>query len=90
MPLCLMGEKILRKIFLKISLKMHSAFSKRFQVLEGHQSSTSGWCYRGTSLIRNSPPLGPPWGPRHGPTVGSWEEAVSYERGTYRWPSIRR
>ena len=26
-------------------------------------------------------PLGPPQGPRHGPTVGSWEAAVSYQRG---------
>ena len=27
-------------------------------------------------------PLGPPWDPRHRPTVGSWAEEVSYERGT--------
>ena len=28
------------------------------------------------------PPLGSPQGPGHSPTVGSWEENVSYERGT--------
>ena len=38
--------------------------------------------YRGTSLIRNSTPLGPPWDLRHGSTVGSWREMVSYEQGT--------
>ena len=39
--------------------------------------------YRGTSLIRYRPhPLGPPEDPRHSPTIGSYEGAVSYERGT--------
>ena len=28
------------------------------------------------------PPLGSPQGPRQSPTVGSWEDDVSYERGT--------
>jgi len=27
-------------------------------------------------------PLGPPYGPRHGPNVGSYEAAVSHERGS--------
>ena len=36
--------------------------------------------YRGTSLIRNSPPpLGPPQGPRHMATVESYGGAVSYD-----------
>jgi hypothetical protein len=38
--------------------------------------------YRGTSLIKRIPPLGPPQGPRKSPTVGSWERAGSPERGT--------
>jgi hypothetical protein len=39
--------------------------------------------YRGTSLIRNSPPpVGPPQDSRYSPDVGSWEEGVSYERDT--------
>ena len=39
--------------------------------------------YRGTSLIKNQPhTLGPPYNPRYNPTVGSWWEGVSYERGT--------
>jgi len=31
---------------------------------------------------KTPPPLGPPKGPRHSPTVGSYGEAFSYERGT--------
>ena len=27
-------------------------------------------------------PLGPPWDPRHGATIGFYEKAFSYERGT--------
>jgi len=39
--------------------------------------------YRDASLIRNNPPpLGPPQGPELSLTVGSYEGAVSYERGT--------
>ena len=30
-------------------------------------------------------PLGPLYDPRHSPTVGSWEEAASVERGTPVW-----
>ena len=42
----------------------------------------SHW-YRGTSLVRKRPPPpGPAEGPRHSPTVGSYGEAFSYERGT--------
>ena len=28
------------------------------------------------------PPLGSPQGPGHSPTVGSWEEGISYEQAT--------
>jgi len=31
---------------------------------------------------KQSPPLGPPCDPRHSPSVGSWEEGVSHQRGT--------
>ena len=51
-------------------------------------SGTTNWFeeppwgdYRDTSLIRKRPPLRTSQGPRHTPTVGSYEEALSYERG---------
>ena len=37
--------------------------------------------YRGTSQ-KQPRPLRPPYGPRRRPTVGSYGETVSYERGT--------
>ena len=38
--------------------------------------------YKGTSLIRKCRTLGPSYDLKRSPTVGSWEEAASYERGT--------
>ena len=39
-------------------------------------------CYRFTSPIRKSPPLGPSKDHRHRPTAGSWDAAFYYKRGT--------
>ena len=41
-------------------------------------------------LTRNyPPPLGPSYDPRNNPTAGSWEEGVSFERGTLVWQTVR-
>ena len=71
--------------------KYLALFSALYHSIGGHQFgeiiSSSASLYRGTSLIRNTPPpLGSQQGPRNRPTVGSYGEAVSYERGTPVFP----
>jgi hypothetical protein len=65
---------------LKFTVRRHKF--KEDSLSSCHPPNLTHLC-RGTSLIGQRPsPLGPTQGPRHSPSVGSWERAVAYGRGT--------